>query len=385
MELQRIRRPDGPQGWEAQRAVITDLYIAKGLELEDLMKTMEDDYFFKATRKQYKTHFTKWDLRKNVRDFEYDAIIKKKRKRGEEGKGSAFRLRGVLVDDSKIVRYEKRTKRSGRHEIVEAGTPEGLSCFTPPPIASSPIVPSQDLPHFQSPHLLHSSIVSTSKKPLLAPNHCLFSPKSPEDEVDLTFFEFTMPLVDRVTWKSMKLYFCPRYSNSVDDIIRVAMCRAMGPSERDFSQFRSLVLNPSLPRLGSCFIEHANKRVKFSKIRRFALFYRVLFKKLYEIVFISGCVTRLKPPSTASGINLGISFLIISSDVHGSTGAFELSVTALGGKIVVKVSNLTILDSKRKHKPGGRRSESFDSIRSFDSFLSDPVVDWKELLYGYNQ
>ena len=49
MELQRVRRPEGPQDWEAQRAVITDLYIARGLELEDLMKTMEDDHFFKAT------------------------------------------------------------------------------------------------------------------------------------------------------------------------------------------------------------------------------------------------------------------------------------------------------------------------------------------------
>ena len=49
MESQRVRRPEGPQDWEAQREVITDLYITKGLELEDLMKTMEDDHFFKAT------------------------------------------------------------------------------------------------------------------------------------------------------------------------------------------------------------------------------------------------------------------------------------------------------------------------------------------------
>ncbi len=49
MEVQRIRRPEGPQDWEAQRAVITDLYIAKGLQLDDLMKTMEGEHFFKAT------------------------------------------------------------------------------------------------------------------------------------------------------------------------------------------------------------------------------------------------------------------------------------------------------------------------------------------------
>ena len=49
MELQRARRPEGPQDWEAQRAVITDLYVTKGLELEDLMNLMEDEHFFKAT------------------------------------------------------------------------------------------------------------------------------------------------------------------------------------------------------------------------------------------------------------------------------------------------------------------------------------------------
>ena len=49
MASQRVRRPEGPQDWEAQRAVIIDLYITKGLELEDLMNTMEREHSFKAT------------------------------------------------------------------------------------------------------------------------------------------------------------------------------------------------------------------------------------------------------------------------------------------------------------------------------------------------
>lgn len=52
MELQRVRRPEGPQDWEAQRVVITNLYITQGLELEDLMETMEKEHFFKATYDQ---------------------------------------------------------------------------------------------------------------------------------------------------------------------------------------------------------------------------------------------------------------------------------------------------------------------------------------------
>ena len=60
-------------------------------------------------------------LKKNIRSSEYNAIITKKRKREEEGKDSAFRLRGALVNESKIVRYEKKTQRGDEHEIAEAG------------------------------------------------------------------------------------------------------------------------------------------------------------------------------------------------------------------------------------------------------------------------
>ena len=68
MELQRVRRPEGPQDWDAHRAVITDLYIAKGLELEDLMKTMEDDHFFKATYDHVDGWFTFCVLRNSLKE-----------------------------------------------------------------------------------------------------------------------------------------------------------------------------------------------------------------------------------------------------------------------------------------------------------------------------
>ena len=58
MDLQHVRRPEGPQDWEAQRAVITDLYIAKDVELDDVMKIMEDEHFFKATYDHVDNRFT---------------------------------------------------------------------------------------------------------------------------------------------------------------------------------------------------------------------------------------------------------------------------------------------------------------------------------------
>ena len=49
-------------------------------------------------------------------------MIKRRKKREEEGRDSAFRLRGALVNDSKIIRYEKKTKIGDEHEIAVAGT-----------------------------------------------------------------------------------------------------------------------------------------------------------------------------------------------------------------------------------------------------------------------
>lgn len=60
---------------------------------------------------QYKKQIGKWGLdKKRIKDSEYQAMLKKKRKREQEvpHKESAFRLRGAEVDSSKISRYKKR-------------------------------------------------------------------------------------------------------------------------------------------------------------------------------------------------------------------------------------------------------------------------------------
>ena len=344
-------------------------------------------------------------------------MVKKRKKREEEGKGSAFRLRGALVDDSKIARYEKKTMTGDEHEIAEAGTydlnifallvhnanrqlgtPGELSCFTLSPVASSPIVSSPDLWHLKSPNLLRISIVSPSEQAFQAPScsssssssSSLVSPES-SNILDLTFPELTTALKERLaSWESAKLDIFSRDSNIVDDFISVAICAPMEPLEEVVSILVSLVVFPSLPKLGSCFIEYAGKRIMFSKIQRSALFYFVLFRKRYDYGVFRGATSRLKPASTDSAFknfpdSLQISHTTTSSDVRGGPSGFELSVTALGCEIVVKFSSLTSLDLEQKHNPDGCRRESFESTRSVSSFLSDSVVDWKELLYGYNQ
>lgn len=73
---------------------------------------MNRDVLILASRvNQYKKQLGKWGLdNKRVKDSEYQAMLKKKRKREQEDpqKESAFRLRGAEVETSKITRYKKR-------------------------------------------------------------------------------------------------------------------------------------------------------------------------------------------------------------------------------------------------------------------------------------
>jgi hypothetical protein len=60
------------------------------------------------SKRQYKTRITKWKLEKNIKDVEMDAIAQKQIKRkSQEGKESAFRVRSRPVPQYKIRRYTK--------------------------------------------------------------------------------------------------------------------------------------------------------------------------------------------------------------------------------------------------------------------------------------
>lgn len=158
MEPNRRRtvcRPHCAQDWDVHKAQISEVYGC--MSLDGLMKLMEEKYFFKATKKQYKTQFSKWNLRKNTTAAEYKAMIRKKRKRQRFGKArSAFRLRGAAVEDSDIIRFQKRKKILDDDDKSDVHTPSSLSCYTPTRDAHSrssslahDVVPSSPTPKFE--------------------------------------------------------------------------------------------------------------------------------------------------------------------------------------------------------------------------------------------
>ena len=274
----------------------------------------------------------------------------------------------------------------------KVGTPEDLSCFTPSPVASSPDAPSPVLRQFQSPNLLHSSIVSPSEQSLLLSSPLLlFFPEAPEFNVDRIFSEFIKPLVDSVAsrnWESLKLTIHIRNPETVDDIIKAATCQRTEHFERILSGSR--IMHCSLRRHVGCFIGCAGKRRTCVRIRRSNIFILVLLKKVFDIGSLCDFLTRLKPAPTDSGlrkylIRLPISEITAPSDVRGFLSGLEVLVKERERQLVVRFSALTTRDLELKHNPPVRRSKSCESIGSIDSFLSDPVVDWKELLYGFNR
>ena len=191
--------------------------------------------------------------------------------------------------------------------------------------------------------------------------------------VDRIFSESIQAVVDYIASQnseSVTLDFRSKVTEAVDDFIKVVRCQ--------------------VKRYMSRFTGDAGKRLMLSKKRRSALFFLVLLQTVFDIGNLFDCVIEAKPASTDSGvkmflISLRISCSTTSSDVRGGTNRFEISFTALVCQTMVNFPDLTTKDLGQTDNPRVRRSESCESIRSFDSFLSDPVVDWKYLLYGYNR
>lgn len=57
------------------------------------------------------------DREKRINDQAYQVILRKKREREHEGKASSFRLGETEIEDSKIIRFQKRRKIADADEI----------------------------------------------------------------------------------------------------------------------------------------------------------------------------------------------------------------------------------------------------------------------------
>jgi len=138
-------RPSKAEDWEPYREVITTMYATKTLAV--VMDSMEKEYGFRATLKQYKIVFKKWGLdNKYIKGTEYSAMVQARRDRSNASppKDTVFTLRGQTVDPREIDRFERRATRNGTlqgmlDELASSEEPVAeLTWKTPSPTRSSP-------------------------------------------------------------------------------------------------------------------------------------------------------------------------------------------------------------------------------------------------------
>ncbi|CAL5867833.1 uncharacterized protein PFLUO_LOCUS2054 [Penicillium psychrofluorescens] len=150
-----IFRPRRSEDWQNYRETIEQLYRNDQLKLRDVKRIMERDYNFYASEKQYKDRFAEWNLRKNLKQKEVHVMLRKQKRRAAQGKQTAFRLHGQVVDKKRITRFGRRYPDVWNHVqktpadklSPEPETPSDMTYFTPEPAeeSSAPISPMTEM------------------------------------------------------------------------------------------------------------------------------------------------------------------------------------------------------------------------------------------------
>ncbi|GAB1321031.1 Clr5 domain-containing protein [Madurella fahalii] len=123
--------------WGAYREKIEDLYWRQRKLLPEVMKTMEDDHGFVATKKMYKKHLKSWGLEKNIKAVEMIAMLHIAEQRRRINKETRFIRRGRPVEPEKLRRFAKRYKLPVggglRPSDQQVATPPDITYTTPEP------------------------------------------------------------------------------------------------------------------------------------------------------------------------------------------------------------------------------------------------------------
>ena len=336
-------------------------------------------------------------------------------------------------------------------------TPEDLSCFTPSPIASSPIVPSPDLRHFQSPNLLSNSIVSPSEQTFVVPSPRPLSPGSPNYEVRLDYSESVKRVSDALRYGRdvaldrfldilemlniassdtavwvMSGIVAFRRSMEQPESVSLGLNDSASSLRRRMEQSESVSLGLSdsasslqmLMKQSESMTSVLLGRIDSAlSLRRMMEQYESMTSVLLGLIVSAHLILEIvrslnentKHKVVGSRIwrralNIHDSFMRISEFVNVKRATFTdswLDITQHQWRTVPKfeldnVENTIFLiklmcelrvefispstfDLKQEHHSPRRRSASCETIESTNSFRTDPVVDWGELLYGYNQ
>ncbi|KAI1845745.1 hypothetical protein JX266_008110 [Neoarthrinium moseri] len=143
-------RPKCSKDWEDRREIIEQLYWQDDKELPEVMDLMKAIHGFQASKKQYKTKFRQWNIRKNISSQKKNAMLSiQERRRLVTNKETKFLYHGRLVAQYKLDRFEKSASCTNQTGEVDdkAGvqTPSDVEYRTPSPaVAPGPTGPPTD-------------------------------------------------------------------------------------------------------------------------------------------------------------------------------------------------------------------------------------------------
>ncbi|CAH0047389.1 unnamed protein product [Clonostachys solani] len=122
--------------WDAQHETLKRLYLTENKTLSETMRLMKDSYGFNASMKLYKDRFRQWNWSKNLPTDVAGFMATKLKRRQQSGLETIFTYGEREWDKDRI---ESTLRRN-------IGTPEGVTCCTPPPfpIGNAELPPSRN-------------------------------------------------------------------------------------------------------------------------------------------------------------------------------------------------------------------------------------------------
>ncbi|MCJ1250589.1 hypothetical protein MMC30_007817 [Trapelia coarctata] len=141
----RMKRID-PHLWEQYRTTIEELYVEQKRSLPEMRATMENDYGFFASDKQYKDKFKAWGWAKKISSSNNRFMLKKERHRlSTLNKKTEFCVRGSYVSPEKLQRsVARQPARDCKALSPLADTPPYISYRTPC-MTPTAILPDSDV------------------------------------------------------------------------------------------------------------------------------------------------------------------------------------------------------------------------------------------------
>lgn len=125
--------------WERHRETITQLYIDHCRPLKEVISIMTREHNFSATARMYKSRIRQWNLKKNLKSHEMEALVRKIQNYASAGKEAtvAFDMYGKTVPRSKVEKFARRHKKDlGRLRSANATSSENSS-LSPPSLSQN--------------------------------------------------------------------------------------------------------------------------------------------------------------------------------------------------------------------------------------------------------